>query len=473
MAKKASNTMSLASIHKGINKIHFIAGSNGFQSIAIPNSGTPGAGQIYQALANREYSKLNARPGVSTRDLVIVDGRTELSKQLELDFQVLRIFNNDTTDIIATKAKEIGRRALKRSYESLVGSRTTQKVEERFRRRIKKIEKMFRTALGDYQKLQKTATTLDNLENNILTKFKGSEPGKVFKSYNGSFSTIFGELNEFMVLSEHEAIAKTDQAITNIFLGKKYRNMILPPRIANMSQLADLSMEIDFRQFGSNKGSSTINVGFSAAPISLKSSTFDSARKFSGYTGNPIPYMSPEVFSDFINIYLSSFRNINAILAAMIADMALVSRTSATGEILFVIRRTPAHLNVYLVYELFDYYARQTLAKEVPTINISEFKYLRDPNPPFEAINDKLVEGATSDTEKGRKFFSSVAALKITNNGTRVPYVSVELARKTKDTKYAMTANVKGIFPIRKDQAEIFQLAQEIVKQKNVTPVIP
>jgi hypothetical protein len=469
MARK-TNTESLAALHKKqMNIIHFITGANlGFQSTRGAGFTSKTAALIYEALAKREYSRLLAKPGISTDDLRIVGGRTVLSRQLEVDFNILRIFNNDPIIANTAKAIDIGMRGLQRPIAIARSSSPSAEIEAMLRRRLERIQKMLNGVTQSYQKIDAAVRpSIDNLDANILGHYYGDR-SKMFSSYFGSMRRMFGLIGELSGVQETAAIVELDKTIESIF-SKKYTVASMVPKVKGINQLADLSMMIDFSQFRNKGPASKVNVNFSVAPISVKTSKRDNTRRFGAYSGNPIPYMHPVVFSDFINIYLSSSRSIGAILAAMIADMGLVSRTSATGEILFLMKKTPINLDIYLMYEVFDWYKQQGLAKDLPTLTIKNFNYEPDLDSPFSALNNKLVEGASSDVEKGRKFFSSVAAKHITRNYGAAAYVSVEDAVKTQYTKYkGMDANLTAIFPPRIDKPAILQEANRIVQHHRI-----
>jgi hypothetical protein len=471
MAKK-TNTESLAAAHRSqLNLIHFILGNR--TSAVLRSSGfsnnIDSAALIYEVLAGVQEAKLLKIPGVNSNHLIYSAGRAGLSRELEIDFNVIRIFN--ANPIIGNFAQSIenGRARLAPYYAELVhkdfiGPRMTPEMFGRmFKRAIILTQRELRKVTYSYRKVNKSiGQTIRDLKSNLLTHYSSGEQkqkAKIMRSYLGSMDNVFGFVGELFKIEEMSQLAKIDQMIGSIF-DKTYKEPALVPKIGNMSQLADVSMLINFGRVMA--GSSSINVTFEVAPISLKTSKRDDVKTFTGFGGNPIPYMSPEIFSDFINIYLSATTSIYAVLGAMIADMALVSRTSATGEILFLQKTTPNYLQIYLMYELFKYYSDQKLSSQLPSLKIKKFNYTPDEDEPFKELNAKFVQGASKSVEKGRKFYSSVAKEKITRKGKVPLYLSKAAAGETTG-KYDMGANLVAIYPPRTDRDQIIQAAKYIV----------
>jgi hypothetical protein len=464
---KRTNTQSLSDLHKKqMNIIHFIAGSNlGFGSVKTAGFTSKTGALIYAALAKREYSKLLARPGISSNDLKIVNGRTDLSRKLETDFNILRIFNANPIIARTAKAIDIGVRALTTPI-NIAKTNPSQQSLSRLQHRLTRIQNMLNSVTQSYHQIDASiGRTINNLSGNIIGHYH-NDPSKMFSSYFGSMNNMFGLIGELKNVEETKGIV-----YLNGMFDKKYTESSMVPMVGNIKQLADVSMMINFSQFTNKGPTSKISVNFSVAPISIKTSKRDNTRQFSAYGGNPIPYMHPVVFSDFINVYLSSSRSIAAILAAIVADMALVSRTSATGEILFLIKQTPNFLDIYLMYEIFHWYSQQNLAKDLPSLTITDFNYDSESYSPFSELNNMLVAGASTDVEKGRKFYSSIAAENITRNYGIPAYVNVADAVKTQHTKYkGMKAGIKAIFPPRIDKLQILANANHIVNHYRNNP---
>jgi hypothetical protein len=461
---KKTNTQSLAAAHKSqINTINFIIGNDMSKNGRVQSSfGTSAAALIYEALAKRQRIKLLGMPGVDSKDLIVRNGRAPLSANIELDFNILRIFNNDPIISDLAIVIERGREVFAPIYRAILETGNNRDLEIRLKNALSKVQRELLSVSVQYRKIDKRiGRTILNLRNNLLAKYSGDkeEKAKLMMSYFGSMDNMFGLTGELLNIEEAYALLDLDKAIGTI-LGTTYSIPSMPPRVGSKSQLADLRMQISFARTG---GRSSTKIDFQVAPISVKTSKRDDVKSFGVYSGNPIPYMNPEVFSDFINIYLSTNRAIAAVLAAMIADMAFISRTSETGEILLLQKRTPNYLEIYLMYEIFEYYSNQKLGAALPSLRVSKFKYTPKGGP-FSELNLKFVRGAKSDTEEGRKFFSSVAAENITRNSTIPLYVDVNLARATKNNLYDMTASLRAIFPPRTDRDKILQSAHAIVK---------
>lgn len=440
----ATNTESLAAYHVSQSHLHFYNQGKTSTVFASPSNPAEAISSIYTTLFKTERELVKARLGAKPGQLTInkESGRSNLALEIEQSF--LKILNIKDNPIIYNYTKEI-----ELGYQAIVDSdiKNLEVVIENIKKQFNEAGKYLKN-FSDFTKFLNDFT--NSPDGGLLTKLgkEGITKGEIIGSYFGHTRRIFGLVGELNFVYYAHNMVNDIEIATGLILEHKKASLVTAKTETGKATVGDANISIRIGPLGSET-----SISF---PVSIKSSKRDDTKTFHAYGGNPIPHLHSSglqnVLVDFVNIYLSKQTGFRSLLAAMIADFGLAGRGSDSVETrpLFLVKQTPNSVGIYFFFELYYYYAKNAKnISEIPSISISNYKYLTAAPSKLDKINNKLVKKlktaeAEADVTTGRTFFRAAKKEKMQRSTAYMNYDEIK-------DRVTMKASLTAVWPKFKD----------------------